>query len=219
MPPPQENPPVRLNLGSGANPIPGFINVDKHGSPDQLCDLEKFPWPWPDGSIDEICLYHVLEHIGAAPETFAAILKELYRISKNGATINIVVPHPLHDDFRGDPTHVRAFVPQTFRLFSKERNRQAAQGGFANSPLGLHWDIDFEPSPVRLDLDENWADQLAKGILTAPQVMEAAGKFNNVIKQISVRLTAKKPTAPTAAPPISDPLHAPTPFPALMETL
>jgi hypothetical protein len=211
------NSPLRLNLGSGSKPIPEFVNVDKYGSPDIVCDLEVLPWPWPDSSVDEVCLYHVLEHLGATVEKFFGILKELYRVSKDGACVNIVVPHPLHDDFRGDPTHVRAFVPQTFRLFSKDLNRQAREGGFANSPLGIFLDVDFEPSPIRLDLDESWGRQLASGKLTAEQVMQAAQMHNNVIKQITVRWTVRKPGAPAAAAPVNNPLQVTAKLPALIE--
>ena len=34
-------------------------------------------------------------------------MKELYRISCDQANIHISVPHPRHDDFLADPTHVR----------------------------------------------------------------------------------------------------------------
>ena len=37
---------MRLNLGCGNSKIPGWTNVDKIGacSPDQVVDLEAFPW-------------------------------------------------------------------------------------------------------------------------------------------------------------------------------
>lgn len=34
--------PLKLNMGSGQNPFDGYINVDKFGTPDVLCDLEVF---------------------------------------------------------------------------------------------------------------------------------------------------------------------------------
>src|SRR5438128_1961143 len=95
--------PLRLNLGSGQNPKPGYINVDKSGSPDLKWDLEQFPWPWEDSSVDEIQLIRVLEHLGESTATFFKIIQELYRVCKNGAIIDIAVPHPRHDDFLGDP--------------------------------------------------------------------------------------------------------------------
>jgi len=54
---------LKLNLGSGQHPQPGFVNVDKLGEPDLKCDLEVFPWPWPENSVSEILLIHVLEHL------------------------------------------------------------------------------------------------------------------------------------------------------------
>ena len=42
---------LKLNLGCGQNPRDGYLNVDKYGSADLTCDLEAFPWPWPDNSV------------------------------------------------------------------------------------------------------------------------------------------------------------------------
>jgi hypothetical protein len=35
---------IKLNLGCGKNPMPGYVNVDKFGTPDVRHDLETFPW-------------------------------------------------------------------------------------------------------------------------------------------------------------------------------
>ena len=49
-------------------------------------------------------------------------MKELYRICKNNSIIDIVVPHPRHDDFLSDPTHVRPITDMTLSLYDKELN-------------------------------------------------------------------------------------------------
>ena len=84
---------LKLNLGSGQRPRPGYINVDKYGTPDVTHDLEAFPWPWPDDSVSEIVLCHVLEHLGFDANVYFAIMKEMYRVCQANARIHISVPH------------------------------------------------------------------------------------------------------------------------------
>lgn len=56
---------VKIDLGCGANRIPGFIGVDIRAVPgvDVVVDLEKFPWPIPDECASTVACSHVLEHI------------------------------------------------------------------------------------------------------------------------------------------------------------
>ncbi|MBY0403020.1 MAG: methyltransferase domain-containing protein, partial [Cyanobacteria bacterium] len=105
---------LKLNLGSGQNPKAGYVNVDKFGNPDVLLDLESFPWPWETSSVDEIVLHHVMEHLGASAEVYFKIMQEMYRVCKPGALIHITVPHPRHNHFAFDPTHVRGILPEGF---------------------------------------------------------------------------------------------------------
>lgn len=190
---PNPTAPLKLNLGSGQNPLPGYVNVDKFGSPDVMWDLETFPWPWQDNSVDEIRLHHVLEHLGQAIGTYFGIVKELYRICRNGSIVEIAVPHPRHDNFLGDPTHVRPFTPESFTLYSKALNREWREKGYANSPLGLYLDVDFVIEEMQLDPEEPWASRFFSGEITEEQLRQAAMQFNNVISQIHVRWRAVKP--------------------------
>ena len=117
---------MKLNLGCGSKIYDGYINVDKFDiyNVDIQHDLEKFPYPFEDNSVEEIILSHVLEHIGQDPDIFIKILKEFYRICKNHALIKIVVPHPRHDDFLSDPTHVRPVTVLGLSLFDKSQNEK-----------------------------------------------------------------------------------------------
>ena len=175
---------LRLNLGSGKNPKPGYINVDKYGTPDVLCDLEQFPWPWETNSVGEVLLNHVLEHLGETREGYFGIIKELYRVCAAGATIHITVPHPRHDNFINDPTHVRAVTPRGLELFSKTRNNEGIKRGCADSPLGLYLDVDLEVVSSQFVLDEPWATQFGNKQIGQAETEQAVHRYNNVVKEI-----------------------------------
>ena len=88
---------MKLNLGCGYNKFDGYVNVD-HDSlcqPDIVADLED-RLPFEDNSVDEIIMYHVLEHLGQDVKTYFSIWKELYRILKNDGELKITVPHWNH---------------------------------------------------------------------------------------------------------------------------
>lgn len=184
---------IKLNLGCGENPIEGFINVDKYGEPDIQHDLELFPWPWEDSSVDEIVLIHVLEHLGQDTETYLNIIKELYRVCKDQATIHIAVPHPRHDDFIGDPTHVRIITPEGIGLFSKKNNELWIEKGQSNSPLGIYLGVDLEITYLSITPDSSWGQLVEEKKISEEELSVAARKFNNVIKEFHLIVKVIKP--------------------------
>lgn len=177
---------LSLNLGCGSNKIDGFINVDKYGAPDYKADLELFPWPWTDNSVAAVNMSHVLEHLGASADVFIGIMCELYRVCQNGAQIHIAVPHPRHDNFIGDPTHVRVITPQVMSLFSKKNCEEWAKKGYANSPLALYHNVDFET--ISLELVADWKFQK----LPPAHLTEMAAHQNNIIAEIRMVLEVRK---------------------------
>jgi len=56
---------ILLDIGGGASPIKGHINIDMLPLPgvDIVWNLEKFPWPLPDGCVSQAVSSHLLEHI------------------------------------------------------------------------------------------------------------------------------------------------------------
>ena len=188
-------PRVKLNLGSGPNPLPGYVNVDMSGAPDVKWNLEEFPWPWDADSVEEVRMSHVLEHLGASPLAFIGVMKELYRVCRDGARIHIRVPHPRHDFFLGDPTHVRPILPATLELFSLRRNREWAAAGVPNTPLARYHGVDFEIVDTQLVLDEPYRTQLREGTLTQEEALAAASRYNNVASEIKMTLRVVKASA------------------------
>ena len=181
---------IKLNLGCGKDHKSGYINVDKNGEPDLKVDLEVFPWPWEDSCVAEIIMKHVLEHLGQETEIYLNIIKEIYRVCKNQAMIYITVPHPRHDDFINDPTHVRAITPESIGLFSKKNNEKWIESGASNSPLGIYMNVDLEITHLEIAPDPVWVQMLKEKKITEQELSSAARKYNNVIKEyrIAVRV-------------------------------
>jgi predicted SAM-dependent methyltransferase len=186
---------MRLNLGCGNRKAPDWVNVDKVAAcnPDQVVDLEQRPWPWADDSVDEVMFSHVLEHLGASSEVYLGIFQELYRVCRDGAKVTVVVPHPRHNHFLSDPTHVRPITHEGLSLFSQAVNRQTIAQGFANTPLGVYLGIDFETRTVNIVLDEPWHGRFERRELSEADVRDAIRSYNNVVKETQIVLEAIKP--------------------------
>ena len=185
---------MKLNLGCGMNRKTDWHNVDKYPNcnPDELVDLERFPWPWRDGSADEVLFNHSLEHMGQAPDVFIGIMRELWRVCAPAALVQINVPDHRHDHFFGDPTHVRPVTFEMLNLFNQRLNRQWIDAGAANTPLGLIHEINFEvESHVRI-LEEPWATMHQTKQITVADVDAAARKYNNVVQAHHFLLVAIK---------------------------
>jgi predicted SAM-dependent methyltransferase len=185
---------MRLNLGCGNSKIDGYLNVDSQEAcaPDQVVDLETFPWPFEDNSVDEIVMSHVLEHLGETKEIYLSIIQELYRICKADAEFNIKVPHPRHDDYITDPTHVRPILPQQFHLFSKRLNAEWRDEGYANTPLADYLDVDFEVEDVQWVPADEWIERLQSGKVSSDELATRAQHEYNILKEIQIKLRVVK---------------------------
>ncbi|MGB2924670.1 MAG: tetratricopeptide repeat protein, partial [Limnothrix sp.] len=183
---------LKLHLGCGYKILDGYINVDKFGDPDLVFDLETFPWPWEDNSVGEIIMHHVLEHLGQETQVYLKIIQELYRVCKHNAVIDVRVPHPRHDNFITDPTHVRIITPEGLNMFSKKSNDIWKAEGAANTTLGLYLDVDFEVQQTTYVPSFDWNAKLTNQEVTNQEVFEASTKYNNVFEEICMKLVAIK---------------------------
>lgn len=82
---------LNYNFGCGTNKIKGFINVDcnKDVKPDVVMDLKK-SLPIKDGVVDQIVLYHTIEHIAKCYHL--SLLLEFWRILKPKGKLTISYP-------------------------------------------------------------------------------------------------------------------------------
>lgn len=213
---------LKLNMGCGQNKLAGYVNVDKFeaAEPDVLLDLEQRDWMWirpsasvvgdlvgwEESSASEVLFNHSLEHMGADPAVFMRIMQNLYRVCAPDAVVQINVPHPRHDHFIGDPTHVRIVTPEVLSLFSKKNCVRWAEVRAANSPLALYADVDFELVYTKTILDGRWAEMFDKGLINAIKLNEALRQHNNVAKEYRMTLKAVKP-----APAVENPAVANSP--------
>ncbi len=184
---------LRLNLGCGHQKMAGYLNVDRFGDPDLHLDLEALPWPWADNSVSEIRLIHVLEHLGKTPEIYLGIIQEMYRVCQPEALIYIAVPHPRHENFLNDPTHVRAITPIGLRLFSQKDNRAWIKKGLPFSTLGLHLGVDFELVQTQYKPSSLWYQRHPESPIDEDLFMQESYTFNNIIEEISMILKVIKP--------------------------
>lgn len=185
---------MKFNMGCGRRKLDGYVNVDSWPGcePDEVWDLEQTPWPWPSDSASDVLFNHALEHIGAAPAVFLAIMAELYRICRPDGLVQINVPHPRHDNFLGDPTHVRPITPQVLSLFDKSLNDEWVSKGAANTPLAHHTGVDFRISATKWILEPAYSARLQSGELNNEEINTLVRERYNIVREIQITLRAVK---------------------------
>ncbi len=102
-----------LDIGCGPKTKKeGAIGLDKRPAPhvDVVHDLNEYPYPFPDNEFDYIEMSHIIEHIDRPIN----LMDEVFRISRNGATIRIITPHYSSQLSYGDLEHFHHFGYITF---------------------------------------------------------------------------------------------------------
>jgi predicted SAM-dependent methyltransferase len=166
---------TKLDLGCGKKKQEGFIGVDKvqMDGVDVVWDLENFPWPFDDESIDEIYCSHYVEHTS----DLIRFMDEVYRILKQGHDCTILAPYYNSIEAWRDPTHKRAISEQTFDYFDKAWREKRALG---------HYDIksDFLKTHEFI-LNPEWKmrSEEARNF--------AIRHYTNVVEELRITLTKK----------------------------
>ncbi len=102
---------MKLNLGCGKprRHLEGFVNVDSdpENEPDVLLNLVSIDrWPWPDGSVERIESYHLIEHVSLP--SARGLLKRCREKLRPGGVLVIECPdlEALCRSFPDDPKRV-----------------------------------------------------------------------------------------------------------------
>jgi predicted SAM-dependent methyltransferase len=112
---------LKLDLGSGQSSREGFEGVDFVAAPGvkHVVDLLKFPWPFPDGSCDELHCSHFFEHVPGLLR--GKFMDEVYRILVPEGKITIICPYYTSIRATQDFTHEWPPVsPNSFLYFNRK---------------------------------------------------------------------------------------------------
>jgi SAM-dependent methyltransferase len=123
---------VKLNLGSGTDIRPGYVNLDiaPLEGVDVVHDLSDLPLPFEGESFEEVLCKDILEHLDYVP-----VLRELHRILRPGGRLLVEAPHFSSPAVYIDPTHRTAFSVETLDFFCRE-------GRFGSR--SYYFDFEFE---------------------------------------------------------------------------
>ena len=173
---------LKLNLGCGRSPQPGWVNVDIARIPgvDVVADLDSCrtqPLPFEDDSVSQFQMLHVLEHI----KDTLALMQELYRIAEPGAQLVIRSPYGSSDDAYEDPTHCQRFYMNSFMYF--------AQPTYWRADYGYRGDWAIEDLVLIMPKEGNQG-------LSADEILRKVKQLRNVVAEIAVMLKAVKPMRP-----------------------
>ena len=146
--------PQRINLGSGKDYKPGWLNIDilERAQPDLVLDLGQ-PVQWPvkaaspyggdmllaEGSADLVFANNVLEHVPDLPTLMGNCLALL----KTGGSFVIEVPYEHAATAWQDPTHLRALNEKSWLYYTDwfwylgwfEHRFQVSQFGYLDDAL------------------------------------------------------------------------------------
>lgn len=184
-----------LNMGCGFKKLNDHWNVDIEPkcNPDEVLDFEITPWPYENNFFEKITADNILEHLGQDPKVFTNIIKEMYRVSKDGAEWYINVPHHRCDLHWDDYTHVRVLTPKTFKMFDQKVNFDSIARKLSDSTYGLYHGVDLEVFDVSYNMVNYWLQQQSDGMLGPKQLDINLNTLSNVAESVNIFIKVHKP--------------------------
>lgn len=113
---------MKIELGCGHTKKEGYIGVDLIPEADIQKDMLEYLTELPENSVDAIRSFHSFEHLTKID--FLKVMKEILRVCKNGAQLEIGVPYFSQSVNIANPYHHMYFNEHTFRFFCRESDDQ-----------------------------------------------------------------------------------------------
>lgn len=113
----------KLHIGCGDEILPGYVNSDIIDLPgvDIVHNVMNFPWPWGDGSMDEIRAKDLIEHLPTHTSNYEStiikFIEQAHRILRPKGILWMQTPSWEADFLWIDPSHVRGFDVRSFDFF------------------------------------------------------------------------------------------------------
>jgi len=138
-----------LDVGCGRKKEQGAVGLDRSrlSDADVLAEIESFPWPFADDSFDRVRCSHVIEHV----HDVIGFMREIHRVCRKGARVEIYTPYFTSWQSWADPTHVHHFTLRSFDYFIE------------NTPFGFRYTEPlFEIHERRVTFGSSIFDKIAK---------------------------------------------------------
>ena len=142
---------VIIDLGCGYNKLSPPRNGDKvigldHnelGDADIISNLDKFPYPFSDSTVDAIYSKHCIEHLAHRDEVFI----EIHRILKAGGIAFVKVPHRTHTEaYNYD--HRSFWYAGSMNTFANAKWYSSDYPYFEIIKIGLDWKGASQPNTL-----------------------------------------------------------------------
>jgi SAM-dependent methyltransferase len=174
---------VTIDIGCGSNKKPGAVGLDIRQVPgvDHVVDFTKERLPFDDSTVSRVYSSHCIEHL---PDPIH-IFKEMTRVARHGATLELWVPYGWHDT---------AFLWDHRTVWNEEwfMHIGHSQVWFWQPKLGARWrlrEVIFAiDGRTRIDL-----------LLNATSVPFALKHMKNVCTEMGVKIEIDK-LSPVPAP-------------------
>ena len=124
---------------------------------------------------------------------FCDYIKELYRISDNGAVWEVQFPHHRSDHAVDDPTHIRMLTSKTFTLFDRVAIKRLVEEGHSESYLAFEYGVDINVVETRYHFNDYWVEKVEKGEMTEQQLHESLNFMSNVAASTILLIQVHKP--------------------------